>query len=166
MWQIVQAETDEQVATARELFLEYAAWLGFSLCFQGFDKELAEMPGRYAQPSGRLLLATDGAETGGVIALRGLDAETCEMKRLYVRPAARGHSLGRKLAEKLLDEARAVGYQRMVLDTLPDKMGTAITLYRRLGFAETAPYYDNPVAGAIFMELSLSRLTRQAETRA
>ena len=155
MRQIIQAETVEQIETARAMFLEYGEWLGFSLCFQGFDHELAMLPGRYAPPSGRLLLATNGPDTVGVIALRGLDDETCEMKRLYVRPAGRGHNLGRKLAEHLLQEARAIGYRRMVLDTLPDKMDAAIALYRRLGFTEIAPYYDNPVEGAIFLECAL-----------
>lgn len=155
MWQILQATTDEQIETARAMFLEYGEWLGFSLCFQGFDHELATLPGRYAPPSGRLLLAANGPETVGVIALRGLDGETCEMKRLYVRPAGRGHNLGRKLAEYLLQEARAIGYRRMVLDTLPNKMDAAIALYRRLGFTEIAPYYDNSVEGAIFLECAL-----------
>ena len=155
MWQIIQATTTAQIETARALFLEYGEWLGFSLCFQGFDQELATLPGRYAPPSGRLLLATNGPETAGVIALRGLDGETCEMKRLYVRPAGRGYNLGRKLAEHLLQEARAIGYRRMVLDTLPDKMDAAIALYRRLGFKEIAPYYNNPVEGAIFLECAL-----------
>lgn len=155
MRQIIQAETVEQIETARAMFLEYGEWLGFSLCFQGFDQELATLPGRYAPPSGRLLLATNGPETAGVIALRGLDGETCEMKRLYVRPAGRGYNLGRKLAEHLLQEARAIGYRRMVLDTLPNKMDAAIALYRRLGFKEIAPYYNNPVKGAIFLECAL-----------
>jgi ribosomal protein S18 acetylase RimI-like enzyme len=156
MWQIIQAETPAQIETARAMFLEYAEWLGFSLCFQGFDQELAALPGRYAPPSGRLLLAGAGENTAGVIALRPLDGQTCEMKRLYVRPAFRGQRLGRTLAEKLIAEARAIGYRRMALDTLPDRMGEAITLYRRLGFREIKPYYENPVAGAVFMELALS----------
>ena len=155
MWQIVQAETDTHIAEARAMFLEYGEWLGFSLCFQGFDQELAGLPGRYAPPSGRLLLATDGANVAGVIALRGLDDATCEMKRLYARPAWRGQGLGRRLAENLLAEARAIGYRRLVLDTLPGRMDEAIALYRRLGFTEIAPYYDNPVEGAIFMEIRL-----------
>ncbi len=155
MWQIIQATTTAQIETARACFSEYAEWLGFSLCFQDFDQELATLPGRYAPPSGRLLLATNGAATAGVIALRGLDDETCEMKRLYVRPVFRGERWGSKLAEFLLAEARAIGYRRMVLDTLPGKMDDAIALYQRLGFKEIAPYYDNPVEGAIFLERAL-----------
>lgn len=144
MWQIIQAETGEQIETARAMFVEYAEGLGISLCFQGFDQEMATLPGRYAPPSGRLLLATDGTQTAGVIALRRIDNETCEMKRLYVRPAFRGEKLGRRLAEFLLDEAHAIGYRRMILDTLEGKMDDAIALYQRLGFEEIPPYDAKP----------------------
>ena len=154
--EFVQAESTEQVAQARELFLEYAGWLGFSLCFQNFDKELAELPGAYAPPRGRLLLALRGSGTAGCVALRPiLDEGACEMKRLYVRPAFRGQGLGRALAVRIIEEARAVGYERMLLDTLPDKMASAIKVYRSLGFNEIGPYYHNPVEGATFMELTL-----------
>ena len=151
----IQAESPEQVAEARELFLEYANWLGFSLCFQNFDKELAELPGAYAPPKGRLLLASHNGETAGCVALRPILDGACEMKRLYVRPAFRGQGLGRALAVKIIEEARSLGYGRMLLDTLPDKMGSAIKVYRSLGFEEVAPYYHNPVEGATFMELKL-----------
>lgn len=151
----IQAESPEQIAQARGLFLEYANQLGFSLCFQNFDKELAELPGAYAPPGGRLLLALQGGETAGCVALRPILDGACEMKRLYVRPAFRGQALGRALAVRIIEEARSTGYGRMLLDTLPDKMASAIKVYRALGFNEIGPYYHNPVEGATFMELVL-----------
>jgi len=153
--QIVQATTPDEVEQARSLFSEYAAGLGFSLCFQGFDKELAGLPGDYAPPSGRLLLAYDDEQLLGCIALRRHDAVTCEMKRLFLRLAARGKGAGRVLVHQILAAAREIGYQRMVLDTVPGTMDKAIELYRSIGFREIAPYYDSPVTGALFMELEL-----------
>jgi ribosomal protein S18 acetylase RimI-like enzyme len=153
--EFVQAESVEQVNRARELFEEYAAALGINLCFQNFDQELAELPGAYTPPDGRLLFAVHDNKIAGCIALRKIGDEACEMKRLYVRPEFRGQQIGRALAEKLIAEAREIGYTRMRLDTLPAKMDEAIALYRSLGFCEIEPYYHNPVAGALFMELSL-----------
>ncbi|MBI3412280.1 MAG: GNAT family N-acetyltransferase [Planctomycetes bacterium] len=148
------AESAEEVALVRELFQEYAASLGVDLCFQSFEQELAELPGRYASPEGRLLLAFCEGKLAGCVALRKLDDETCEMKRLYLRPEFRGRSLGRRLGLRAIDEGRSIGYRRMRLDTLPS-MRDAITLYRSLGFNEIAPYTTNPVPGALFMELEL-----------
>jgi putative acetyltransferase len=152
---LVQAESTAQIAQARELFLEYAQSLGFSLCFQNFDKELAELPGDYAPPEGRLLLAECEGQLAACVALHKLGPGTCEMKRLYLRPQFRGQGLGRALAERIIAEARQIGYQRMRLDTVEPVMKDAVVLYRKLGFTEIAPYCPNPIAGALYMELKL-----------
>jgi len=150
-----QAESPEQIAQARELFLEYAQSLGFSLCFQNFDKELADLPGDYAPPAGRLFLAECKGKVAGCVALHKLEPGTCEMKRLYLRPQFRGKGVGRALAERIIDEARQIGYQRMRLDTVEPVMKDAVAMYRKLGFKEIAPYRANPMAGTIYMELEL-----------
>ena len=158
MLTILQAETAEQIGLARELMLEYAAWLEFKLCFQGFEEELRGLPGKYAPPSGRLLLAYWNGKLAGMGAVRPLadkDHRACEMKRLYVRAEFRGHAIGRSLAERLIKESRALGYEFMRLDTVPGKMDAAIGMYRDLGFAEIPPYYQTPVTMTIFMELGL-----------
>jgi len=152
---VIPAATPADVEQARRLFREYETSLGVDLCFQGFEQELAGLPGKYAPPRGRLLLALDDATPTGCVALRPLADSVCEMKRLYVRPSARGTRLGRLLAETIIGEARAIGYARMRLDTLPT-MREAIRLYRSLGFVEVAPYYANPVKGALFMELVIA----------
>lgn len=151
----VQAESAEQIAIARELFVEYGKSLGFSLCFQGFDKELAELPGDYAPPQGRLLLATLSGEVAGCIALHKIDGDACEMKRLYVRPQFRGKGLGKALAARIIHEARAIGYMKLRLDTVEPVMRAAVAIYRQLGFREIAPYRENPIDGASYMELDL-----------
>jgi len=150
-----QAESPAQLAQARELFLEYAQSLGFSLCFQNFDRELAGLPGDYAPPDGRLLLADYGGQLAGCVALHPLDAVICEMKRLYLRPQFRGKGLGRALADRIVAEARHIGYRRMRLDTVEPVMKDAVAMYRKIGFHEIAPYCDNPIAGALYMELIL-----------
>ncbi|HVN20053.1 MAG TPA: GNAT family N-acetyltransferase [Dongiaceae bacterium] len=151
----VQAETPTQVAQARELFLEYAQSLGFSLCFQNFHKELANLPGDYAPPEGRLLLAEVENQLAGCVALHKLEEDICEMKRLYLRPQFRGKGLGRALADRIIAEARQIGYRRMRLDTVEPVMKDAVAMYRKLGFREVAPYCTNPIAGALYMELLL-----------
>lgn len=156
MKHIFQATTDEHIQQARTLFEEYAASLGFSLCFQNFDQELKNLPGDYASPEGRLLLAVENDQLAGCIALRKLSDGACEMKRLFVRPMHRATGLGRTLVASLIDEARKLGYTHMRLDTIPGKMDKAIVLYQSIGFVEIEPYCQNPVEGAKFMELKLA----------
>ena len=150
-----QAESAEQLAQARELFLEYAHSLGFSLCFQGFDQELASLPGKYAPPTGRLLLACWEGSLAGCVALRQLEPGVCEMKRLYLRTQFRGKGLGGLLAARVIAEARQIGYRRMRLDTVEPRMKDAVAMYRKLGFAEIDPYTENPMEGVVYMELQL-----------
>lgn len=154
---IIQAATAAQIEQARALFLEYGASLGFSLCFQSFDAELAGLPGDYAPPTGRLLLAEVEGKPAGCVALHALgkDGAVCEMKRLYVRPAFRGQQLGRRLVEEVIRAARAIGYKKMRLDTVEPVMGHAVALYRELGFREIPPYRENPMPGTLYMELEL-----------
>src|SRR5215472_12028281 len=149
-----QAESADQINEARRLFQEYADSLGVDLCFQNFGHELASLPGDYAPPNGRLLLALDEDQIAGCVALRPLSPGVCEMKRLYVRLAFRGTGLGRRLATEIMTVGRRIGYQRMRLDTLPF-MSEAIALYRSLGFREIGPYRENPVEGSLYMEADL-----------
>jgi ribosomal protein S18 acetylase RimI-like enzyme len=153
---LTEAETAGDVNEAHTLFEEYAAGVGISLCFQNFDQELANLPGDYASPSGRLLLARLEGEVAGCIALRKLDDKTCEMKRLYLRPEFRGKGLGAKMVHALLDEAKQIGYSKVRLDTLPGRMDEAIGLYRSIGFKEIPAYYDTPFGDTLYMELDLT----------
>lgn len=153
---ILPARGAEDIDAARALFRDYAAGLGFDLAFQGFEAEIAALPGEYAPPRGALLLAR-GKECAGCVALRPLEeAGHCEMKRLYVRPAWRGSGLGRRMAEAILDEARRIGYERMRLDTVP-AMRSAIALYESLGFRDIPAYRHNPIPGTRFLEATLVR---------
>jgi putative acetyltransferase len=152
---IAQAKTDEDLAVATALFREYEQWLGLDLCFQDFERELDDLAGRYFPPRGRLLLVRGSPGVVGCIAMRDLGDGVCEMKRLYLREEGRGKGLGKRLVDRLIDEARDAGYRSMRLDTLPEKMGSAVALYRSRGFREIPPYYHNPYPGVLFMELTL-----------
>jgi ribosomal protein S18 acetylase RimI-like enzyme len=158
--EITHARSDSDYRTARTLFLEYAESLGFSLAYQGFDRELEELTTRYAPPDGALLLARVGAEVAGIVALRRMTQEIGEMKRLYVRPCFRGRrgdgpSIGRTLADAVVESARALGYRRVRLDTVASRMESAMRLYETMGFVRIAPYYESPIADTVFMELLL-----------
>ena len=147
--------SQEEIQNARQLFKEYEASLGISLCFQNFAEELASLPGKYAPPSGRLLLAFADDELAGCIALRSLDDGACEMKRLFLRDQFRNRGLGRELITAIINEARSIGYKRMRLDTLPGLMDSAIKLYERFGFRDIPAYYGTPVENTRYMELEL-----------
>lgn len=157
-YEIRLARFPEDLEIVRTLFHEYAAAIGIDLGFQGFEAELAGLPGKYQSPAGRLMLAWRGDQVLGCVALRPLTHDDCEMKRLYVRPAARGDALGRALAENICAEARAAGYARICLDTL-STMSAALKLYAALGFRDIAPYVFNPIPGARFLALELARDT-------
>jgi ribosomal protein S18 acetylase RimI-like enzyme len=156
MLTIRQAQTGRDIDTARELFKEYQTLLGIDLCFQGFAAELEGLPGDYAPPGGRLFLAANDGVPIGCVALRALAGGRCEMKRLFVRPAARGLGAGRTLVTRIIDEARALGYEEMVLDTLP-AMAEAQHLYQSFGFRDIPQYCENPIPGARYLGRSLAR---------
>ena len=151
---IAPARGPQDLEVLRTLFREYVLGLGENLDFQGFEQELATLPGKYAPPAGQMLLARMGDEAMGCVALRPLEGGDCEMKRLYVRPTARGLNLGRQLAEAICNAAREAGYQRICLDTL-ERLQAALALYRDMGFEEIAPYNDNRLPGVLFLALKL-----------
>lgn len=154
MTEIIAVESPSDLAEIRKLFEEYAESLGFDLSFQDFDTELEKLPGDYAKPSGRLLLAVTDGHAAGCVALRSLSEDVCEMKRLYVRSQFRGREIGRQLAEAIINEARKAGYRAMRLDTIAS-MDAARSLYRSFGFVEIEAYRYNPIEGAVYMELIL-----------
>lgn len=154
MINIIHVETEEEIEQTRRLFQEYAESLGFDLCFQNFDEEMRMLPGNYSPPNGSLLLARENNEIVGCVAMRPLSSSMCEMKRLYVRPRYRGKSIGRKLAEAVIAEARKCGYNCMRLDTV-SLMKEANALYESLGFRQIPPYYHNPIPGTMYFELTL-----------
>jgi len=146
------AELDE----VRALFREYEKWLDYDLCFQGFEAEVAGLPGRYAPPLGRLWLAEVDGQLAGCVGLREIEPGICEMKRLYVRDFARGKGVGRALAQRVIEDARAIGYRAMRLDTLRiERMRAANALYDSLGFRDIEPYYANPLPDVRYMEIEL-----------
>ncbi|MBV8478234.1 MAG: GNAT family N-acetyltransferase [Acidobacteria bacterium] len=152
---ICPAESGGEIAEVRELFAEYERSLGFSLCFQSFDRELSTLPGEYGAPAGRLLLAKYSGRSAGCVAFRRIEPEISEMKRLYVRPQFRGQGLGLCLIRRVITEARQIGYRLMRLDTVEPAMRQAVRLYRHIGFHQIPAYCPNPIAGAMYMELDL-----------
>jgi putative acetyltransferase len=158
---IIHAVSGEEISAVRELMREYADSLGVDLSYQHFDSELESLPGEYASPGGVLLLARDGENAAGCIALRPLAEPFCEMKRLYVRAAWRSTGLGKRLAVSVIEEARRAGHRFMRLDTLPT-MISARHLYASLGFRAIAPYYPSPIAGTAFLQLDLRNIPASA----
>ena len=156
MTEIATAERPADLASVKQIFLDYAASLDFALDYQDFDAEIATFPRIYAPPAGDLVLARVAGADAGAVGLRPLESGICELKRLYVRPAYRGQGLGRALAERIIVEARAKDYRAMRLDTIGRSMQRAIAIYRALGFREIRAYAFNPMADAIFMELDLN----------
>jgi ribosomal protein S18 acetylase RimI-like enzyme len=152
---LVDASSAEDLAAARRLFRAYSDWLAVDLGFQDFEQELASLPGAYAPPQGRLLLAKVAGDAAGCVALRPLEPGICEMKRLWVEPGFAGAGLGRELALAIIQAARDAGYHRMRLDTMPARMPAAQHLYGTLGFREIPPYYHNPLEGVVMLELAL-----------
>lgn len=152
--QLIDSPDHPQLPALRSLLLEYQRWLGIDLCFQDFEREMAELPGAYAPPDGRLYVASVGHEPAGCVALRRHDAQSGEMKRLYLRAAYQGQGLGKQLAEHLILDAKNAGYRRLLLDTLP-LMQAAQAMYAKLGFEETNAYVYNPVEGVKYMALTL-----------
>jgi len=150
MLRIAEAVTPADLDTVRTLLREYHALLGVDLCFQGFEAELRELPGAYAPPGGRLLIAVQDGMSVGCVALRPLGNARCELKRLFVRPGNRVLGIGRALTTRIVAEARAIGYEEMVLDTLPS-MASAQRLYEEFGFKEIPPYCVNPIAGTRYL---------------
>lgn len=153
--EVVSARSGGELESIRRLFREYSELVSAALCFQGFEEELAGLPGKYAPPDGMLLLARDAGGDAGCVAMKRLDARSAEMKRLFVRNAYRGTGLGRRLTRMVIDQATNAGCSRLVLDTLPH-LTEAIALYRKLGFRDCAPYLAEPTPGALCFELSLS----------
>ena len=151
---LAEATTEADYAAAKDLFVAYQQFLGVDLCFQSFDAELQQLPDMYGPPHGCLILATRGNTYAGCVALRNKGNGICEMKRLYVPDNFQGHGLGRQLATAIVEKAKTLGYQKMVLDTL-DRLQPAIALYRSLGFVETGAYYANPLQGVVYMEFAL-----------
>jgi GNAT superfamily N-acetyltransferase len=159
--EIVEVIGQSDIDHCRRLFRAYTDWLNVDLAFQGLEAELAELPGNYAPPRGRLLLAKAGGEAAGCIGLRPLKDEICEMKRLWVEPGFAGHGLGRRLAEAIVDAGRELGYKAMRLDTMPGRLKAAGHIYESMGFKQIPDYYHNPLPGVVMYELELRAARRR-----
>ena len=155
--EILPVNTTELTEETKRLFREYEKWLDVSLCFQGFEEEVNTLPGKYSPPAGRLYIVKYGNKYAGCIALRKLEDGICEMKRLYLKEELRGKGIGKKLIELIIKEAISIGYKRMRLDTIKEKMPKAVEIYLKQGFTETAPYYHNPNPHTLFLELDLTK---------
>lgn len=147
-------EAYDKLEEIKKLFTDYAKWINLDLSYQNYDEEFKNLPGKYAKPEGRLYIAYLNDKVVGCIALRKFDDQKCEMKRLYVDPAGRGHQIGRKLVEKVINEAKAIGYRQMLLDTLPFMEG-AIHIYESVGFKKIEAYYSTPLTETIFLSIDL-----------
>ncbi len=155
MVDLIRAHSEKDLAEVAKLFREYAAWLAVRSCSRNVKREVAELPGHYGPPDGCLLLARQNGQPAGCVALRRFDDDKCEMKRLHVRSAYRGRGIGKALAAEIIAEARRLGYRKMRLDSIADRMKEAVSLYRALGFREIPPYGDHPEGCTLFMELDL-----------
>ncbi len=155
MADLIRAHSKKNLAEVAELFREYAEWLAIDLCSDNIEREVTDLPGSFGPPDGCLLLARQNGRPAGCVALRRFDDDKCEMKRLHVRPACRGRGIGKALAVEIIDEARRLGYHKMRLDSIADRMTEAVSLYRALGFREIPPYGDHPEGCTLFMELDL-----------
>ncbi|KXK49589.1 MAG: GCN5-related N-acetyltransferase [Chlorobi bacterium OLB5] len=154
--EIIPVNSPELTEAAKMLFRDYEKWLNVSLCFQGFEEEVNTLPGKYAPPEGRLYIVRQNEKYTGTIALRKIDEGICEMKRLYLIPECRGKGIGHKLVSLIIDDARKIGYKKMRLDTIKEKMPKAVEIYKKYGFKEIEPYYHNPNPHTLFMELDLT----------
>ena len=152
---VVEATCHEDILEIRRLFRAYADWLNVDLCFQDFEEELASLPGKYAAPDGRLLLARVNGDVAGCVGVRPLGDGICEMKRLWVEPAFLRLGIGRRLAEAIVDAGRELGYTTMRLDTIPKRLKAAGHIYETLGFKEIPDYYRNPLDGVVMYQLAL-----------
>jgi GNAT superfamily N-acetyltransferase len=156
MYEIIAVNNDELIAETKLLFREYEKWLNVSLCFQGFEEEVATLPGKYTPPDGRLYIVKSNETYLGCIGLRKIEEGICEMKRLYLKSEVRGKGIGNALIAKIIQDAKIIGYKKMRLDTIKEKMPKAVEIYTKYGFVEIKPYYHNPNPHTLFMELDLT----------
>lgn len=154
--EIIPVNSPELTEAAKMLFRDYEKWLNVSLCFQGFEEEVNTLPGKYAPPEGRLYIVRQNDKYTGTIALRKIEEGICEMKRLYLSPDSRGKGIGNELVSLIINDAIKIGYKKMRLDTIKEKMPKAVGIYKKYGFKEIEPYYHNPNPHTLFMELDLT----------